>query len=397
MIFVCRAFELTKPRIVDPFYSELVQIFSLRARFWRIAGLICLALTILFVAACIWLFQHGDPQAKVQAQSESQLIAERTNLRSKLRETGTREAQELAQVMFIEKANMLANHLGQLAAAIDGLKSQKDKVQAEKLKPFLSLTTTVIKSLDSITKNNSGHEPTDFIFDLSKWGEDNASRIPTPALTIVGEQMRLAAIDPDDLKAEVAKVKATLDSLESSAYAVDSEPSKELDKIVTQVPAIRKLSSVSAAIKNQRSQAAQNFARLQENAPARERERQAIQQNMDQVEADLKEVRDQREKILFMAWVPDLTVRVGAVILMLFLTQIFVATYRYTIGLSAFYLARADAVTMLQPIPEKPDTYAIEHFAALADKMSPALSIDDIKGPTEQIGDLVKAWIAKVK
>ena len=91
-----------------------------------------------------------------------------------------------------------------------------------------------------------------------------------------------------------------------------------------------------------------------------------------------------------MAWLPDLTVRVGAVVLLLFLTQIFVATYRYTVGLSAFYMSRADTIRMLQPDFHKPETYRMDDFRTLADKLSPSMSVEEVKGPIEQVTDLAK-------
>ena len=131
-------------------------------------------------------------------------------------------------------------------------------------------------------------------------------------------------------------------------------------------------------------------------SPAREKIRRQIERSMDDIQEDLKNARAEREKILFMAWVPDLTLRAGAVILLLFLTQVLLSAYRYTLGLSTYYLARADAIQLLQPKAGNATWYDIGELKTLVDNFSPtSISIDAVQSPTDQVADLAKAWISR--
>ncbi len=55
----------------------------------------------------------------------------------------------------------------------------------------------------------------------------------------------------------------------------------------------------------------------------------------------------EEERNAWERWLPVLSIRVGVVVLFLFLTRILLETYRYTTALSAFYRARGDALQML--------------------------------------------------
>jgi hypothetical protein len=69
-------------------------------------------------------------------------------------------------------------------------------------------------------------------------------------------------------------------------------------------------------------------------------------------------------------------------------------SFPYTISLSAFYLARANAIQLLQPQDGNATWYHIEHLEKLLDKLSPdAISIDSVKSPTDQAVDLATTWI----
>jgi uncharacterized membrane protein YcjF (UPF0283 family) len=82
--------------------------------------------------------------------------------------------------------------------------------------------------------------------------------------------------------------------------------------------------------------------------------------------------------------------RVGAVLILLFLVQIFVSGFRYLMRLAAFYNARADALELLGKIDEK-------EYRALSLALSPdSLDFGELpKTPTEQVAALA-AEVARV-
>ena len=88
-------------------------------------------------------------------------------------------------------------------------------------------------------------------------------------------------------------------------------------------------------------------------------------------------------------------IRIGIVLLLIFLVQILVSLYRYTYRLSAFYDARADALELLEP-EEEITTETIEKIAVL---LSPG-NINFGKtpqSPTAQAIDIAKEIIISIK
>ncbi len=84
-------------------------------------------------------------------------------------------------------------------------------------------------------------------------------------------------------------------------------------------------------------------------------------------------------------WLPILSIRVGVVILFLFLTRILLETYRYTTALSAFYRARGDALQMLgEGTKEAP--LNSEEYAKLLIALAPEnYRIDKIDSPENNL------------
>lgn len=89
-------------------------------------------------------------------------------------------------------------------------------------------------------------------------------------------------------------------------------------------------------------------------------------------------------------WLPVLSIRVGVVILFLFLTRILLETYRYTTALSAFYRARGDALQMLgEGTKEAP--LDSEQFAKLLIALAPEnYRIDKIDSPENNLLALLR-------
>lgn len=93
----------------------------------------------------------------------------------------------------------------------------------------------------------------------------------------------------------------------------------------------------------------------------------------------------EEERSAWERWLPILSIRVGVVILFLFLTRILLETYRYTTALSAFYRARGDALQMLgEGTKDKP--LDSDQYAKLLIALAPEnYRIDKIDSPENNL------------
>ena len=89
-------------------------------------------------------------------------------------------------------------------------------------------------------------------------------------------------------------------------------------------------------------------------------------------------------------WVTLLSVRIGIIVLLLYLTTVLLATYRYTLTLSAYYFARADALQLLSGQPED-RLFDFAELVALIPMLSPDnYRVDHVKTPYEAIGEATR-------
>jgi hypothetical protein len=70
-------------------------------------------------------------------------------------------------------------------------------------------------------------------------------------------------------------------------------------------------------------------------------------------------------------WAPIAVFRIGAVILFIFLTKILLETFRYLIGLSAFYRARGDAIQLLQESDSMSAAFDPKSYAEILSSVAP--------------------------
>ncbi|WP_442505887.1 hypothetical protein SH528x_004701 [Novipirellula sp. SH528] len=218
----------------------------------------------------------------------------------------------------------------------------------------------------------------------------DSNRFPRQALLLIREELEQQGEPLNEIHARIEDLEKLIQSATKEALttAKNSLASQQLTAIA----------SVDSAIRKKHEESKLRLERLQREAPFREEERQSIQSNIEAVEKQLTEVRAERDKILFMSWVPGLTLRVGIVVLLLFFSQILLSAYRYTISLSAFYLSRADAIQLLQPQSGRETWYDINQLSVLVKNLSPNtndLTIDTVSSPNEQVTDLAKVWISK--
>lgn len=380
--------EHADPRIPDEFYSHLIQMYRSRAMFWRNIGLCSLLLTAVTIFVGFAIFLRGDPAQDLRAESEIQLAVELTGERRKLTEISSSGARTLAQAGIASRTNVLAEVLGRLRSTLSSYLDNPTEPQRKRLQRVLEVNKRILNALEMTEKSRAdGSTPNEAVIDVTALFPNDSKMFAGPTLELL----------LSEINATGESTKTISEALETLSQLLDDQPTDaektELVSLAESLP-LKAMDAVERRADSRQKQTAIELESWQRNAPLREEQRQTIESNIADIEKQLTEVRAERDKILFMSWVPDLTLRVGAVILLLFLTQILLSAYRYTISLSAFYLARADAIQLLQPQQDNATWYKIEHLEKLLDKLSPdAISIDSVQSPTDQAVDLATTWI----
>jgi hypothetical protein len=111
-----------------------------------------------------------------------------------------------------------------------------------------------------------------------------------------------------------------------------------------------------------------------------------------QIKTDLLEneiVMLRKQNLFCQIMVSTLSTRIGCVILIIFLVQILVTTYRYQVKLSAFYEARADAIYLIEEI----DNEKLERIA-------PILSPDHLdfgRSPQPPTSNVLDSYVSTLR
>ena len=391
--------EQDESRIPDAYYKRLIRMYKSRATFWRSVGIVCLALTASIIFVGIVIFWTGDPADEKRAESEIALSVELAGHRRKLTEIGASGARTLAQAGIATRAFVLANILGRAKPTLDAFVRKPEPATRDRAKLIVDTCMRILEpsqwsATDQSPPNEGKSKATDeVVIKVAPVIPNDSNRFPRQTLDLLQVELRATGESKTALLELLGNLSKLLDDL--PVDPVGSNQLKELQKLAESAM-LSSLDQVNRQIETQNREAALALEKWQREASFREEERQAIEANIASVEEQLKEVRAERDKILFMSWVPDLTLRVGAVILLLFLTQVLLGAYRYTISLSTFYLARADAIQLLQPQAGQGTWYNIEHLKTLLEKLSPdAISIESVKSPNDHLADLATAWIGK--
>ncbi|UUO04983.1 hypothetical protein M4951_16515 [Blastopirellula sp. J2-11] len=122
-------------------------------------------------------------------------------------------------------------------------------------------------------------------------------------------------------------------------------------------------------------------------ATQRQQKKEELQQEIAQVLA-IREL-EHAAGVNLQSWIPVLSVRVGVVILLLFLVQILLATYRYSMSLGAFFTARGDAMQLVSAGAGN-ELMNREQLKELVQVLAPdQLKIDPVVSPDQIIAKAV--------
>jgi hypothetical protein len=385
-------------------------MFRSRAVLFQIVSLILLASTASLICVGIVTFVRGDVGDDVLAKEEVDLQVELARIQAEIDSLSTGSAAAKAALSTLERAKTLSSVLGRAKSGVLGLLASPSE---SLLKSTLKVITASSEIVGSTQKEPMPSRVEIFVSDVVT---NDSNSFPAAAVETIKQSASKQSVDLNTLDIEFKSVAKVLNELVSAEPASDGglpPLSSRMDslKVVTEgLDQFVKLDALDSEVNDLRAKAERELQEILEGSTDREQTRQALEKQKSDTEAQLTEVRQKREKILFMAWVPSLTLRVGTVVLLLFLTQILLTSYRYTVGLSAFYLARCDAIRLLQPVgdvhsfqvntndllPARNGQYSANELAVLIGLLSPeSHRVDAVTDPSGQFTDLAKAWIAR--
>ena len=214
-----------------------------------------------------------------------------------------------------------------------------------------------------------------FNFEFFQWhSEKSVVTISSEAFVAAANELTLEGISPSRLAAAFDDLNRSIGDSENEPTAVKNLI-RELDKYET------------AYLAAQAKQEAL-LAELGEDAKAK-------LQTVEQLMAAEKRISDallsvNRGNTIWASqpWATLIAIRIGIVVLLLYLTTVLLATYRYTLTLAAYYVARADALQLLSHQP-KNRLIDVEEMKSLVPLLSPdAYRIDKESVPYDSLSQL---------
>ncbi|QDV81737.1 hypothetical protein [Planctomycetes bacterium TBK1r] len=225
----------------------------------------------------------------------------------------------------------------------------------------------------------SASEPTDkrYPFDSFQYHHiegTTATKVPADVFRLAGQQMRTSGIDLPFLTI----------SLEQLSLAIGGEDEEQAVRTLQ-----RELLALRPLYEDAKREMDRMFVQLDDEAKNRLATTEQLLEAEKRISDALLEVNQTQSDWANQPWVTLLAVRGGVVVLLLYLTTVLLASYRYTQTLSAYYLARADA---LQLLSHQVDDRLIdaEELQVLLPLLSPdSYRIDQPPAPYESIGQAV--------
>jgi hypothetical protein len=188
-------------------------------------------------------------------------------------------------------------------------------------------------------------------------------------------------LSPDAALTNLSKLDAWQGT--SMPTAAMKEPPPEVNDFLA------KLGSIASEINLRLRNAKQAQDRIDLESGTRLAQAEVRKAREDKLTREMTELSSQKNNVMLMTWLPDFSLRVGTVILLLFLTGVCVNTYRYSMSMAAFYDARGDTLDLVAA-PDLSTKEALARVAALAKDLSPPHTLDGLKLPYEVLGEPAK-------
>jgi len=308
-----------------------------------------------------YLFVMGDSkQDRILAEEEVSLSLERSKNQEELEALDSNVAIALDEINILKRAKVLTEVFRRTKSGIVSFRTNPTQSLRKSISKTLGISIEISKQLGE----NDLPDPIRIV--VSDVILSDSNTFPRQAVQRVKDVAIDNSIDIDKLRKEFVKLNNTFRLLPTDTDPLSEADRQAFNEVLSTIEEVTELD----ALYNDISQAVTTSeidyeTRFGTAGADHENQKKQLNGRIQDLDNQLREVRENREKILFMSWIPDLTLRVGTVVLLLFLTQIILATYRYTVGLSAFYLARGDGLQLVQAATNYGTSYKMEELVIL--------------------------------
>lgn len=355
--------------------ASLVTVLRNRANYYTQLSRVLLVATLVMVMLGLLVFLTGDQIGRLLAPQEGDLIEQIQVLDNQLKDLRQPEVAVPRELRLASELTLLwriVDKAGENAKRVTQATSDPNPADVFDAARFIPIALQILRGISS----GNSTEPINVSLFVFSSGEVEAPQrvFNSDVWEAAQKQAKDRALNLSELTSEFQELHSKVD--------VDNSKLRELVKLSP--AAIECLAGVSALVaENTESLQAQNraLADLELGAIRREQQRESLTQSREELQEKRQELVDLRNSLMFMSWLPGIILRVGAVILLLFLTGVFLATYRYNISISAYYNGRADALRLVAGTRDR-GGINVEQLQALVGALSPdGLTVDRTRPP----------------
>lgn len=359
--------------------------FFNRAKLFRQLSFFLLLASLLFVAVGIVVFLLPSKFADLDDKDDlfrrlDQLVADRTKLLSESAEIGSDQ----------ERARLVLHSLLDFDDLNSIITSSSEEAISQ-WRPGSQVDLLVARAYE-ISFQFSSNDPETVTVDHSnpirnfKYASAK-ERLPKDVLIYARETYSLSKAENLELSNQLDKIRDLIAAEEVNKASLVQETRKLLGRL------FRYSEAFSLAVTEyEKARAAQSEFSLE--GKKLQEELKSVEQQIGVIERAIQERAGNTG--FWEGWISMFTIRVCVVVLLLFLTQILLSTYRYLISIGAYYAARGDA---LQLVSSKARSNAIDsdEYAKLVTMMSPdEHKVEKTEGPDERILSALTAALEKI-
>jgi hypothetical protein len=361
------------PRVASAHVESMVRRFRRRSKRWLGCALIEAIAAFIVIAGGAYIFVNADYFARQVVFSKEEVLKKEADvLRVQLAKLQT-SVYDLQTSLAILKDQ---EEFSKTFASLNGFLEFVLRTPSES-NSLIPLKTHSAQALEKIKLYS---DPA-----AQKSGSHGAGRLST-------DPKLLEAIEGRGIKLDVPG----WESLASLVRGFPSGQSLDEKQVVALREARARIQSELASlvtwhkeVVEQGKDLASQLRELEKKGTLQEAER--TRSLIDAKNQELVQLMESRANLLKDLWIPDLTVRIGAVVLLVFLTQLLVSLMRYHISLSSFYASRADALQLVNCHRIDSDDFDSSQLTMLVNYFTPGLSVDAIPSPVSQLADLVRS------
>ncbi len=365
----------------DSFPSELVAVrrrLLERAQLHREMAGGTIAATFVLIFFGIGLFAFGEDLVRsVYPTREAQLLSRLDALDRDERTSSKKEKEAKVDLLILERTQALWLVMVNLRDNLNAARSEPDDTN---LKHLMASLESAMAVLDGIAEKKSN----------KAFATDTEASATFPPQ--VWQKVEWFCVREE---VDVAATKECVGEIRKWAQQV-SESQEKANPPDCKASLTNVINAVSYAIAKELRKArdARQAYDLQELDRETDKERRETERK--RIEAELEEIQRQKDKVLFMAWIPDLTIRLGIVVLLLYLTGVCLNTYRYTLAMAAFYEARADSLDLVTA-DSLSSPSVVDRLSTIVKDFSPTAAVDGVRVPYEALAEPLESALRSAR